>query len=868
MSNAYNKSIIKEIKDSKGRFISIMLIILLGVAIYVGIKATGPNMKHTIQEYFNQEQLMDTRIVSTLGFDDDQVSLVRNNENVQEVLPGYFVDAFVKDTHDVVRVHSFDRDSTLNNLTLVDGRLPSNTGEIVLDFRMANRGYELGQTYTLEDQDDLGESLQRLSFSVVGFVRSPLYIDNISRGVTTKGSGELDHFAYVLKQTFEMDVYTDLFVLFNNTQGLDGFSSEYRNVVAGDNDQLKSLLENHVSDHLQTIKDNMQTIQDSMAQIDDGIAQLQAQLPWFFDPSPIQSQIDELQSQKEELQNNYNDLEEMLDVEYIFFTRSDIQGYTNIGDSIASLDTIALVFPVFFFLVAMLICLSTMTRMVEEKRTEIGTLKALGYKDAQIARKYVVYAVIATLLGVLLGVIIGSIYFPSVIANAYRMMFYLPPLILQVHWDLILQALILSLLCTVGVALFVLKVDLREQPSRLMRPKAPKVGKKIFLERIPAIWNRLNFNRKVAIRNLIRYKQRMFMTILGISGCTALLIVGFALNNSNQETIHTQFNDIWHYQAMVSLENNLSNNNRNNALTQLSEVEGYESSLLVSRQTMTISANEQRVDVTLMVTDTPEDFNDYITLLDNKDELTLNDNGVIITENIASFYHVKVGDTMRIMDLDNVEHEVLVEGIAINYVGSFIYMTNNYYQSIFNETPSVNAAFVRLKEETNQADFVTSAMGIDRIVNVTSMDTMIETSQWATSSMDVIMYVIIIASGSLAFVVLYNLNSINISERIRELSTIKVLGMYDREVTQYINRENIILTILGILVGCFFGNILYRFIISTAMTTPSVSMIDRVNFMSYVYAGILTAVFAMIVAFITHIKLKNIDMIDALKTVE
>ena len=868
MSNAYNKSILREIKDSKGRFISIMLIILLGVAIYVGIKATGPNMKHTIQEYFNQEQLMDTRIVSSLGFDSDQVQLVRDNENVSEVTPAYFVDALVKDTNDVVRVHSFDRNSNINNLTVVDGRLPSSTGEIVLDFRMANRGYELGQTYTLDDRDDLSDKLQRLEFTVVGFVRSPLYVDNISRGVTTMGSGELDHFAYVLEQTFNMDVYTDLYVVFNNTQGLDGFSSDYRNVVASDNDQLRSLLDNHVSSNLQEIKDNISTIEDSIAQIDDGIAQLQGQLQWFFDPSPIQSQIDTLQSQKEELQGNLNDLQELANVEYMFFTRSDIQGYTNIGDSIASLDTIALVFPVFFFLVAMLICLSTMTRMVEEKRTEIGTLKALGYNDTQIARKYVVYAVIATLLGVLFGVIIGSLYFPSVIANAYRMMFFLPPLILQVHWDLIIQALVLSLLCTVGVALFVLKYDLREVPSRLMRPKAPKVGKKIFLERIPWIWNRLNFNRKVAVRNLIRYKQRMFMTILGISGCTALLIVGFALNNSNQETISTQFNDIWHYQAMVSLENNLSNNNRNNALNALSEVQGYDSSLLVNRSTMTISANQQRVDVTLLVTNTPEDFNNYITLFEGRNELTLNDNGVVITENIASFYHVKVGDTMTLMDLDNVEHQVLVEGIATNYVGSFIYMTNTYYQSIFDENPSVNAAFVRLQEDANQNDFVNNAMAIDHIVNVTSMDTMIETSQWATSSMDVIMYVIIIASGSLAFVVLYNLNSINISERIRELSTIKVLGMYDREVTQYINRENIILTFFGILVGCFLGNILYRFIIRTAMTTPSVSMIDRVNLFSYILAGLLTAVFAMIVAFITHIKLKNIDMIDALKTVE
>ena len=570
----------------------------------------------------------------------------------------------------------------------------------------------------------------------------------------------------------------------------------------------------------------------------------------------------EIDKEKEKL----NDLD---DSKYYFFDREDNPGYSTYKGSIDSLDKIASVFPVFFFLVAALICLTTMTRMVEENRVEIGTLKALGYRDLEIARKFIVYAALASIVGSILGIVIGSSALPYIIKQAYSSSFTLPDVNIYFYPSYIIQSLVASIVCTVGAALIVLKGELLENPSNLMRTKAPKIGKKILLERITPLWERLNFNQKVTFRNLFRYKQRMLMTILGISGCMAMLVAGLALEKSTSSVMDIQFGKLIKYDAMVVFnDKNIEKENEeyNEALKSL---KGYESSLNIYQDSVTFSKEGiSKQTATMYVPENTDDLNDYILLNDreNGTQYKLSNNGVIINEKLAKILNASVGDNIIVTDSDNNDHEVKVDNIVENYAGHYIYLSPSYYKEIFNNDPIYNAQLLKLnsdREDDNKLS--TTLMDNDKVINVTLASKMRSLSE--SADLGLVMIVIIVASGSLAFVVLYNLININVSERIREISTIKVLGFYDSEVAMYIFRENIILTILGILAGSFLGKILYVFLVSTA-EMDNMMMIPTVDMIGYAISGLITMFFAMLVMIMMHLKLKKVNMVDALKSIE
>lgn len=510
-----------------------------------------------------------------------------------------------------------------------------------------------------------------------------------------------------------------------------------------------------------------------------------------------------------------------------------------------------------------------MTRMVEENRVEIGTLKALGYRDLEIARKFIVYAALASIVGSILGIVIGSSALPYIIKQAYSSSFTLPDVNIYFYPSYIIQSLVASIVCTVGAALIVLKGELLENPSNLMRTKAPKIGKKILLERITPLWERLNFNQKVTFRNLFRYKQRMLMTILGISGCMAMLVAGLALEKSTSSVMDIQFGKLIKYDAMVVFnDKNIEKENEeyNEALKSL---KGYESSLNIYQDSVTFSKEGiSKQTATMYVPENTDDLNDYILLNDreNGTQYKLSNNGVIINEKLAKILNASVGDNIIVTDSDNNDHEVKVDNIVENYAGHYIYLSPSYYKEIFNNDPIYNAQLLKLnsdREDDNKLS--TTLMDNDKVINVTLASKMRSLSE--SADLGLVMIVIIVASGSLAFVVLYNLININVSERIREISTIKVLGFYDSEVAMYIFRENIILTILGILAGSFLGKILYVFLVSTA-EMDNMMMIPTVDMIGYVISGLITMFFAILVMIMMHLKLKKVNMVDALKSIE
>lgn len=874
-NRAYKKSIKREIISSKARFFSILVIIFLGVAFYSGIKSAEPDMNKAINKFYSEQNLMDSKIVSTLGLTDKDLDILNEDDNILDFYGTHTIDANLTNINNLVKFMEYDNGSNINNFVVIEGRLPENTGEIALDeraFRL-NENLKIGDEYIIESDEDTMKSFNETKFKIVGIVRSPMYVEKNSRGVTSVGKGTIDYFALLNSADISMEAYTEIYIRFKNVQGLDAYGDEYEKLMEENNKYLEDLFANRAVDRAEEIKAEVEKEFDNpYKEIEDKYQQIIAAEQMGYSNAELNENKQKLLEAKEEVENKEKEaIANIGESKYYFFDRTDNQGYLGYKDSIECLGNIASVLPMFFFLVAILICLTTMTRMVEENRLEIGTLKALGYRDLEISWKYIIYASIASILGSVLGILIGSTVLPSIISNAYESIYNVPKIIIYYYPSYIIQSMAISILCTVGAALFVIKIELKSKPANLMRPKAPKIGKKILLERITPLWKRLSFNHKVTLRNIFRYKQRMIMTVLGIAGCMALLVTGFGLKDSNAGMVDKEFNKIWKYEAMVILDESSSDEEYKKYNDTLTQLKGYEDSINIHQESFTFSKegmNKQTA--TLYVPQNIDKFDDFI-LLDNRisgEKYDISDNGVVITEKLAKLLEISVNDTITLIDEDNNSYDVKVDKITENYVSHYLYMSPSYYQKIFNKAPSYNAQLINFNDDKESDDEISSnLLKCENVTNVTLKSQIQNTTEDSNDSMNLVMIVIIVAAGSLAFVVLYNLNNINVSERIRELSTIKVLGFFNNEVTMYISRENIILTLIGVITGSALGKVLHTFIINTA-ETDTMMMYPNISIYTYIFSGLLTILFSVIVMILMHIKLKKVDMIDALKSNE
>lgn len=557
--------------------------------------------------------------------------------------------------------------------------------------------------------------------------------------------------------------------------------------------------------------------------------------------------------------------------EYFVLDRTDNPGYAEYNDNAERIAAISKIFPIFFFLIAALVSLTTMTRMVDEQRTQMGTLKALGYSNWDIAKKFVVYSMLASLLGASIGLAIGFYLFPTVIFNAYGAMYHLPEVRISYPIPAILISYLVAFLCT-GVAAFAaVRVSLKSNAATLMRPKAPKIGKRIFLERLTLIWERMSFTQKVTARNLFRYKQRMLMTISGVAGCTALILTGLGLSDSIEDVASLQYGKLHQYQAIVALDDSASENNEEKYQQLIEETTEVSDALMVDQENDTVNqkgVNQQEVN--LFIPQDPERINQFILLNDRETgkQFKLDDTGAIITEKLAKLYDLKEGDTLEITNNDQENFTVKVNNIAENYLGHDVYLSPTYYEKVTNEKPDYTMQLLKYSEsEEWEKTFGTALTDQKSVAGVSFVSTFSDSFQSTLDSLDIVTIILVVSAALLAFVVLYNLTNINVSERVRELSTIKVLGFYDNEVTMYIYRENLLLTFMGIIVGLLLGFILHGFVLQTVeidqmMFSPIISI------SSYIYAAILTTIFSTIVMIAMHIKLKHINMLEALKTID
>ncbi|GGH37810.1 ABC transporter permease [Paenibacillus segetis] len=577
---------------------------------------------------------------------------------------------------------------------------------------------------------------------------------------------------------------------------------------------------------------------------------------------------------EDDIAKGQKELNELEVPKYYVLDRSSNTGYNEYSDNAERLASIATAFPVFFFLIAALVSLTTMTRMVEEHRLQIGTFKALGYGNLDIMKKFLVYGTLASLVASIAGLIVGFTVFPNIIFNAYGTIYNLPKVRISYYASYSILSIVVALICTTMTAIIATRVELRSNASVLMRPRAPKSGQRIMLERIPFIWKRLGFIGKVTARNLFRYKQRMFMTVIGVAGCTALILTGFGLKDSIGDIAPLQYGQIMKYNALVAFNDDKDESGRlkqdyDNLIAEIPEITGTLNVAMDSMTTIAKGVNNQ--DVTLFIPEAASQLNEFVSLQDRKsgEREQLSQQGAIVTEKLAKLYGLEPGSILTVRNTDNELFKLKVTGITENYSMHYIYMLPEYYEEIFGKVPNYNAQLINYSDtsQTWENAFGEKLTNNERVGIVSFSSGVGDAFKDTMKSMDVVMLVLIISAAALAFVVLYNLTNINVSERIRELSTIKVLGFYDKEVTMYIYRENIILSFLGIIGGSFLGILLHRFVLHTA-ELDIMMFSPNINWLSFGYAAVLTLLFSGIVMVTMHYKLKHIDMIEALKSVE
>ena len=1209
MKNAMQKDFWREIKHTRSRFFSIMILVALSVAFLSGLKATAPDMKRTGDDYLDSLHLADIQVLSTLGLTDDDITALRAQDKVEDAEGEYVIDAFASSSSldAVVKVLSLTGRG-INEVLLRGGRMPERADECVVEENMLSlMNIEIGDRITLTPGDDLSDALAQDTYTVVGTVRSPVYLA-VERGTSTLGSGTVKAYLYLPREAFTLDYYTAAYVRVSGAAEMTAFYSDYDDYIDDVIDELEPFgdaraqlrhddlvdeateklddaqkelddakaeadeklgdAQKELSDARKKLDDGwkdyydgqqelkdarvelddakielddgeMQYLngmeeyedaldeyekgraeyEDGLAQYEDGVKELESgekelaagrrqlesgerQLeelaktvtdalagsgsPYEGEPEKLledlgrgdsaaiattdsvlnnmraqitggiaqaQSKIDEMQVQlvtvnaainqlsqippeymtqeqaqalaeaqtakpqleagiataqatKAELEENLSQLnsisasslgaskrelddgwdeyyageaeldagrkelreakkqlddakaqlddapaqladakKELTDArkklddgwkdyydgeeqyadgvkelsdayteltdgerdyrkglreyadgkaeadekiadaqekitdarrkvadidscEWYIFSRSYNPGYTGFGQDADRMANLASVLPIIFFLVAALVCLTTMTRMVEEQRVQIGALKALGYSRLAISWKYIGYGLLPSLVGGVLGLVIGYILFPKMIFTAYQIMYQMPDIELHAYTDISLFSVLAAVACTTVATLWACLATLRETPASLMRPRTPKAGKRVFLEYIKPLWKRMSFIYKVTARNLFRYQKRFWMTVIGIGGCTALIIAGFGMRSSLLFTMSRQYDELFHYSAQVTLADNVLPEERaavEDFLASDSRVVNYIPCAASSATAMTSSYSTTAY---VEVMESGE-IGRAVDLFDFKtgEPITMADDGVYIDQKLSELLSLSVGDTF-FLDGDT-RGDVTVAGIYEHYTGHFVYMTPAYYEEVFGATDEPNAYLLNFtSDDTDTCNAIFEKL-LD-LSGVVTASRMRDTQDTYTSSMervDFVVVIIILAAAALAMVVLFNLSNINITERQRELATIKLLGFYDGEVSAYVYRENIVLTVIGILLGCFMGHWLHIYLVRS--TEIDLMMFGRQTAPSaYVYAAILTALFSLLVNVLAHFKMKKIDMVESLKSAE
>ena len=742
MKKALLKDSVKEIKNTYKRFISILLMAFLGVGFFAGLRATSPDMLRTIDNYYKEQNVYDIQIVSTLGLTSKDIEEISKIENVDKVSKSYEIDGKI-DIENKEIITKFITIEDLNKPVLLNGKMPQSQDEcLVEESFLTTNNKKIGDILEVDIEDmsnDDGEKIKYLKSNELKIVGTVKSPLFIARdrGTSKLGSGKINYYIYISEE---------------NINASDVYTNIYVTVKDAKNYETSS---KEYEDYIEQVKTNIEEINPK----------------WYI------------------LDRNSN------------------AGYVSFIQDTKSIENISKVFPVVFFIVATLISLTSMTRMVEEQRGQIGTLKALGYNKLQIMMKYIIYAGIATVVGSVLGMCVGFVILPEIIWMMYGMMYQMTDKILiSFNWKYGGIGLILISICIIGATIYTSLKELISTPSVLMRPKAPKGGNRVMLEKIPFIWKRLDFSHKVTVRNIFRYKKRFFMTIIGILGCTALILTGFGVKDSVKQIIPNQFENVFKYDMQISLKETLSQQERQDFKNMLEQNEKVKKAISIYMTSQTAVNGDMSEDVQIIVPENQDELDGIINIKDiksKKQTINLSENEICLTDKAAQLLGVKAGENLTLRDADEKEVNIKISNIVENYVSHYIYMTKETYQNIYGKDFEANVIFIQNIDLTDEEQDVLAKeiMDLNEVSGIVNMASTMKSIDDMMNLLNYVVIVLIVAAGLLAFVVLYNLANVNISERIRELATIKVLGFYDKEVYDYVARETVILTIIGIGLG-------------------------------------------------------------------
>lgn len=896
----YWKDLLQSFTGSKGRFLSILTLMMLGSLALIGLKVASPNMERTAWDYIQKSNLADITVIADYGLDQaDQEEL--QTLSGAEVEFGYMTDLTLANSENAIRI--FSKTDKISKFEVTQGRLPEKEDELALADFWKDR-YQIGQVIHLSQKKGSNSQLNRDSYTITGFVHSPDIFSKTDMGSSASGNGNLVAYGVVTEENFKSSVYTIARLRFASLTDVNPFSSDYEKKLEEEEETLKNLVADNGQARLEKMnKDAQESLDEGKKQLDEAETNLTAgkkrlqeierrlqaqenqvsQLPEPY-KSQASSQLGEakeqlkqeqeklsqaetnLASEKAKWQTSQDEVNALTEPTYHVYNRKSSptgQGYLMYSNSAMSIRAVGNIFPVVLYAVAAMVTFTTMTRFVDEERTNAGIFKALGYHSKDIIAKFVIYGLVAGTLGTLLGILLGHYVLAPTISHIITERMIVGESQQNFYWTYSCLALGLSLIASVLPAYLVSRRELHEEAAQLLLPKPPVKGSKILLERITFIWSRLSFTQKVTARNIFRYKQRMLMTIFGVAGSVALLFAGLGIQSSVVGVADRQFKDLQQYQMVLSVNSRASDSDKAKLEEKLKsdEVENYR--LIFSKQIEEDYAGKAGVQtVTMMVTD-QDDLAPFVLLEKNGEKLGLS-NGVVLTEKLAQLAGVSVGDNFTI---DGKTFKV--RAITEHYVGHFVYMNQATYEEIYGQAPKMNTYLVQLKDksEVNTERVAGEFMEQAAVSGLVQNASTIQLFESFANSLNHTMAILVLVSVLLAIVILYNLTNINVAERIRELSTIKVLGFHNKEVTLYIYRETIILSLIGMIVGLVSGFYLHQFLIQ--MIAPGTFRFQpKVGWEVYLIPILAVSVILTILGFFVNHYLRKVDMLEALKSVE
>lgn len=896
----YWKDLLQSFTGSKGRFLSILTLMMLGSLALVGLKVASPNMERTAWDYIQKANLADITVIADYGIDQaDQEEL--KNLTRASVEFGYMTDLTLANSEDAIRI--FSNTDKISKFQVTEGRLPEKEDELALADFWKDR-YQIGQIIHLSQKKGSDSQLKRESYTITGFIHSPDIFSKTDMGSSASGNGNLSAYGVVTKDNFKSSVYTIARLRFNSLTDVNPFSVDYEKKLEEEEATLKELVADNGQARLKKIKEDSQEkldvgkkkLDEAETNLTAGKKRLQetetqlqgqeSQLSQLPEPqkSQVSSRIDQAKEQlkqekekasqaetdltkeKAKWQTSQDEVNALTEPTYHVYNRKSSptgQGYLMYSNSAMSIRAVGNIFPVVLYAVAAMVTFTTMTRFVDEERTNAGVFKALGYHSKDIIAKFVIYGLVAGTIGTLLGILIGHYVLAPTISHIITGRMIVGESQQYFYWTYSCLALGLSLVASVLPAYLVSRRELHEEAAQLLLPKPPVKGSKILLERITFIWSRLSFTQKVTARNIFRYKQRMLMTIFGVAGSVTLLFAGLGIQSSVVGVADRQFNDLQQYQMILSVNTRASDTDKDKLEEKLKSDEVKDFRLIFSKQIEEKYPGKAGVQtVTILVTD-KDDLAPFVLLEKNGEKLDLS-NGVILTEKLAQLAGVSVGDNFTI---DGKTFKV--GGITEHYVGHFVYMNQATYEKIYGQTPKMNTYLVQLKDKSEgntervAGEFMEQAAVNGLVQNAST----IQLFESFANSLNHTMAILVLVSVLLAIVILYNLTNINVAERIRELSTIKVLGFHNKEVTLYIYRETIILSLIGMIVGLVSGFYLHQFLIQ--MIAPGTFRFQpKVGWEVYLIPVLAVSVILTILGFFVNHYLRKVDMLEALKSVE